>query len=154
MRLNHDYVRDILLFIESELDYQGHTKTPTYHTEISDGELINHDKFKKHDKQELIYSLELLLKERYIECAEDPYFVDGNLMTARIIGLTWIGHELLDNVRNDTVWNSVKQKASKFGGFSLLTLSNTAKMLASALMSDPNAIQNFLSGIDKVKNII
>ena len=70
--------------------------------------------------QELVYALELLLKEHFIECADKPYFVDGNLMTARIIGLTWSGHELLDNVRNDTVWSAVKQKAKKFGGFHYL----------------------------------
>ena len=119
MRLNHDYVRNILLFIEEELDYQN-TKTPTYHNEISDSDLITNAKFSKCEKQELVYALELLLKEHFIECADKPYFVDGNLMTARIIGLTWSGHKLLDNVRNDTVWSAVKQKAKKFGGFHYL----------------------------------
>lgn len=74
-------------------------------------------------------------------------------MTARIIGLTWSGHELLDNVRNDTVWNAVKQKAKKFGGFSLSALANSAKAISIALMSDPNAINNFLSGIDNISKI-
>jgi hypothetical protein len=152
MKLNHDYVRNILMFIEEELDYQN-TKIPTYHQEISDGELVANAKFSKYNKQELVYALELLLKEHFIECANSPYFVDGNLMTARIIGLTWSGHELLDNVRNDTVWNAVKQKAKKFGGFSLSALANSAKAISIALMSDPNAINNFLSGIDNISKI-
>lgn len=152
MRLNHDYVRSILIFIEKELDYQN-TKIPTYHREISDGDLVTNAKFSKYDKQELVYAFELLLKEHFIECADNPYFVDGNLMTARIIGLTWKGHELLDNVRNDTVWNAVKKKAGKFSGFSLSALANSAKAISIALMSDPNVINNFLGGIDNINKM-
>lgn len=152
MRLNHDYVRDILLFIEEELDYKD-TKTPTYHNEISDSDLINNIKFSKYDKQELTYALELLFKEHFIECADKPYFVYGNLMTARIIGLTWSGHELLDSIRNNTVWNAVKQKAKKYSGLSLSALANSAKTISVALMNDPNAINNFLNGIDNISKM-
>lgn len=60
MKLNHDYVRSILMFIEEELDYQN-TKIPTYHQEISDGDLVANAKFSKYNKQELVYALELLL---------------------------------------------------------------------------------------------
>lgn len=152
MRLNHDYVRNILLVIEEELDYQN-TKAPKYHNEISDSDLISNVKFSTYNKQELVYALELLLKEYFIECADKPYFVDGNLMTARIIGLTWSGHELLDNIRNDTIWNVVKQKAKKFSGVSLLALANSAKSIAIALMNDPNAINNFWEGAENISKI-
>lgn len=74
-------------------------------------------------------------------------------MTARIIGLTWRGHELLDNIRDKTVWNAVKKKAGKFGGFSLSVLANSAKTISIALMSDPNAINNFLNGIDNINKM-
>lgn len=150
MKLNHDYVRDILLFIEEELDYQCNTKTPTYHNEITDGQLLANKKFERYNKQELTYALEQLVKEHYIDCASEPYFVNGNLMTARIIGLTWCGHELLDNVRNNNIWNSVKKNAAKFGSFSLSTLAISAKMLTTALMTEPNAIQNLNQGINNI----
>lgn len=61
MRLNHDYVRNILLFIEKELDYKD-DRIPTYHNEISDSDLISNIKFSKYDQQEIVYALELLLK--------------------------------------------------------------------------------------------
>lgn len=145
MRLNHDYVRDILLFIESELEYENKK-----HKELMFGKLLVHDNFAKCDKDELLYALELLIQEEYINCARAPYFVRGNLMSADIIGLTWKGHELLDNVRNDTVWNAVKQKSMKFGKFSLTTLTMCAKELTFKLMDDPNAIQNFNQGIENI----
>lgn len=145
MRLNHDYVRDILLFIESELEYENNQ-----HKELMFGKLLTHDNFTKYDKDELTYALELLIQEEYINCAKVPYFYKGNLMSADIIGLTWKGHELLDNVRNDTVWNAVKQKSMKFGKFSLTTLAMCAKELTFKLMDDPNAIQNFNQGIENI----
>ena len=148
MRLNHDYVRDILLFIESELEYENNQ-----HKELMFGKLLVHDNFTKCDKDELLYALELLIQEEYINCARAPYFVRGNLMSADIIGLTWKGHELLDNVRNDTVWNAVKQKSMKFGKFSLTTLAMCAKELTFKLMDDPNAIQNFNQGIENIGKI-
>ena len=85
MRLNHDYVRNILLFIE-ELNYQN-TETQTYHNEISDSDLVSTVKFSTYNKQELVYVLELLLKEHFIEYTDKTYFVNGNLMTTKIIRL-------------------------------------------------------------------
>lgn len=152
MRLNADYVRDILLYIEKNLDYKD-SSNPNYHNELLFGKLIADNVFSKHNKEELTYALELLIKERFIECAKEPYFVRGNLMSADIIGLTWSGHELLDNIRDNTVWNAVKKKAAKFGGLSISALFNGAKFLGSTLMTDPNAIQNFLDGVNNIGNM-
>lgn len=33
----------------------------------------------------------------------------GKPVAGEIIRLTWAGHEFLDNARNDTVWNKVKE---------------------------------------------
>lgn len=154
MRLNADYVREILLFIEKELDYEDYdSETPYKHKEIADGQLVCNSYFDSYDKQELSYALELLIKEDYIELAGAPTMHNGNILFARIIGLKWRGHELLNNIRNDTVWNAVKKKASKFGGFSISTLFSGAKFLTSALMKNPNAIQDFLQGIDNIEKM-
>lgn len=72
---------------------------------------------------------------------------------ARIIGLTWKGHELLDSIRDNTVWNAVKKKAVKYSGLSISALSNGTKIPGSALMNNPNAIQNFLDGVNNIGNM-
>ena len=103
MKLNADYVRDILLFIEKELDYEdAESNTPHIHKEITDGQLVYNKHFDKYNKQELSYALELLIKEGFIDLAAKPNIHNGNINIARIIGLTWQGHELLDNIRNNT----------------------------------------------------
>ena len=154
MKLNADYVRDILLFIEKELDYEyTDSNTPSKHKEISDGKLACDKCFDNYDKQELTYALELLIKEGFIDLATRPNMYDGNINHARIIGLTWQGHELLDNIRNNTVWNAVKKKAAKFGGLSISALFSGAKFLGCKLMEDQNAIQNFLQGVDNISKM-
>lgn len=150
MRLNHDYVRSILLFIEQETSYKGNTQIPVFHNEIRHTVILKSKDFEDYDQQELAYALELLIKEGFIECSRQPHFNNGNLNLANIIGLTWKGHELLDNIRDNTIWTAVKQKASKIGGFSLTILASTAKDVANALMSDSNAIQNFMQGIENI----
>jgi hypothetical protein len=151
MKLNHDYIRDILLFIEKELDYKNNSGFT--HKEITNGQLVYNESFSKHDKDELNYALEQLIKSGYIDLASNPNIHRGNINIADIIGLTWAGHELLDNIRNDTVWNAVKKKASKFENFSISTLAASAKILTTSLMSDSNAIQNFLDGIDNISKM-
>lgn len=153
MKLNPDYVRDILLYIEETLDYNTETVTPQ-HNELWYGKILDEERFKEHNKQQLLYALEILLKENFIECATPPVFNNGNIRNAIIVGLTYSGHDLLDNVRNNTVWNAVKQKAKKIGGISLNTLAKSAGMVTTALMSDPNAIQNLLKGVDNIKGIL
>lgn len=154
MKLNADYVRDILLFIEKELDYEyTDSNTPSKHKEISDGKLVCDKCFDNYDKQELTYALELLIKEGFIDLATRPNMYDGNINHARIIGLTQQGHELLDNIRDNTVWNAVKKKAAKFGGLSISALFTGAKFLGCKLMEDPNAIQNFLQGVDNISKM-
>ena len=151
MRLNADYVRDILLYIENNLGYDEYSNT---HKEIHHGKLLRDDYFENYDKQELTYALELLIKSGFIELAATPNIHEGNINSARIIGLTWNGHELLDNIRDNTVWNAVKKKATKYGGLSISALFSGAKALGSALLTDQNAMQNFLDGVNNIGNML
>ena len=144
MRLNHDYIRNILLFIEENLNY----KTPSF------AEVLSDEYFVDYNQEELLYAMELLIREKYIQCTKEPYFVNGSLMSADIVGLTWNGYQFLDNVRNDTVWNAVKEKAKQYGQFSIKTLASAAGSLSVALMNDTNAIQNFLQGVGNIVKII
>ncbi|MEW2914294.1 DUF2513 domain-containing protein [Leisingera sp. JC11] len=41
-------------------------------------------------------------------------------------GLTWSGHELLDNIRREDVWAAVQERHRQLGGFSMEILSGLA----------------------------
>lgn len=152
MKLNPDYVRDILLYIEENVDYNTET-IPPKHNELRFSKIYEDKYFKNHEKQQLTEALNTMIEEGFIECAEPPRFIRKNLVTANITGLTYKGHDLLNNVRNNTVWNAVKQKAKKIGGVSLNALASSAGMVTTSLMSDPNAIQNLLNGVDNIKGM-
>ncbi|MEX0301117.1 MAG: DUF2513 domain-containing protein [Leisingera sp.] len=47
-------------------------------------------------------------------------------------GLTWSGHELLDNIRPDDVWAALHERHRMLGGFSMEILSDMAKELMRA----------------------
>lgn len=155
MKLNADYVREILLFVEKELVYDDNNSPfPHTHKQISNIQLISDPYFISYNKSELSYALEQLIKEGYIELAGVPNKFNNNINMAKIIGLTWRGHELLDNIRDNTIWGAVKKKAAHFGGLSISSLFSAAKFLGCELMSNPNAIQNFLQGIDNISKLI
>jgi len=42
-------------------------------------------------------------------------------------GLTWGGHEFLDNIRAQDVWDQAKEQAANLGGFSMELLGDLAK---------------------------
>ncbi|KIC38281.1 hypothetical protein RA26_04775 [Leisingera sp. ANG-M7] len=42
-------------------------------------------------------------------------------------GLTWSGHELLDNIRRDDIWEAVRERHRQLGGFSMEIFSELAK---------------------------
>jgi hypothetical protein len=53
--------------------------------------------------EEMAYHLDLLLDAGFINARPEDLIVNG---------LTWKGHEFLDNIRNDTFWNKAKHHFS------------------------------------------
>ena len=144
MKLNHDCVRDILLFIEENLKY---------HEEINQSTLVKSSYFTKYNNSEVLYALELMVDEGFITCRKTASNAMGKVSYIIITGLTWSGHELLDNIRNDTVWNAVKEKSKKVGKVSIKAMASAAATLATAMLTDPNAVQNFIDGVQNAPHV-
>lgn len=150
MTLNPDAIRSILMFIQDNLDYiDKDSDCPGEHKEMTHVQIVTDEFFSKYNNQEISYALELLIKEGYISCIGNPFY-DGNknLQFARINGLEWRGHELLNDIHNDTIWESTKKRASKVGRISLSALACGARALTTAWMTDPNAFDNLMQGVN------
>lgn len=119
MRLDHDCVRGVLLAIESELSpydrviYQRLSKSE--HLQGLSGEHAR-------------YAFRVLWKAGYIDG------VSGYDDEVSIHGLTWEGHQLLDNLRDETVWSKVKAKTSFLSSVSVDILAATASGVITDLM--------------------
>lgn len=121
MKLNPDCVRDILLKIEELPDVK--------HFWRFEKETIP-DLFPQYSIDEIIYHLRqcelngFLLNPSH-NMQYDYYIVQD---------LTPIGHEFLNNIRENTVWNGVKEVAIKIGANSLSSFVQIATATISQLI--------------------
>jgi Hypothetical protein (DUF2513) len=101
-----DLVRELMLKIEDDPQLDGRR-----FKELSvDGRA----------QEEVVYVLTLLVKYG---------FATGNtgMEDVLVSGLTWEGHELLDNIRDPGVWEKTKEKAKPLLSVSLAILAELAK---------------------------
>lgn len=116
MRLNHECVRQIMLLIESDI---------SYNQSLGKEELLEHPKLQSFTEDEILYAVLRLDEAEFIKCDILP----GNnspIYHLSLNGLTWSGHEFLDNIRDNKVWAFVKQTASKTASASLPILAQLA----------------------------
>lgn len=97
MQLNHDCIRDVLLYLESNT---------TSISDLTPATAIANKLSDSYKQDVIFYTIHQLNYAKYISSLQsggannNPIFV-GNL--------TWIGHEYLDNIRDKTAWEKLKE---------------------------------------------
>ena len=107
MKRNLDLVRDILLFVGEK------SETVDFFSVQIHG----------YSERELNYHVYLLMEEKFITGAGPTV----RHATVAISGLTWKGHEYLDTVRSDNVWNKTKELVKPLGSASVDVVAQIAK---------------------------
>lgn len=98
---NWTIIRTILLALES-------ASTPNT--------VINANNLPPFPEQEVAYNIRLLSEAGYINAnIRESCRGDGIINTALARSLTNAGHELLDTIRNDSVWRKVQDKFKSSG---------------------------------------
>ena len=100
MKRNMDLIRQILLAIEVE---------PTTQHEF---------KMEGVDDLELWYNVDLLVQANLIRGVEVRWAADGAGPYAHskgLVALTWDGHEFLEAIRSESVWQKAHEKANASG---------------------------------------
>ncbi|AXU11141.1 DUF2513 domain-containing protein [Parvimonas micra] len=119
MKLNQDCIRDILLYLESNL------KLDKY---MMHKELINN--LTDYSKEDIEYSLLKLDEADFV----DMHIVSADNITfysCVIYDITIQGHNFLDSIRPQSVWEKVKNKSSKLGVSGLNSIFQISTMLIS-----------------------
>lgn len=106
MRLNYDCVRDILLYIEDNTDYENDY--------VSSDELLTNLSY---DKNTLFYHLDMISQA---ELVNDVFYAEDE--PQEVSRLSWEGHQYLDNIRDNGIWKIVKEKTNCVGSLSLKLL--------------------------------
>ena len=152
MKLNYDCIRKILLYVEANSGYEPNT---TIYKIIQPREISKALRGDDFNDEEITYAIQLLFEEGYFNIDRKPVYGPNNtLFNIDITSLSWSGNELLNNIRNDTAWNAVKERCKKVGVGSVKAISTITGALGTAMLTDPNALQNFIDGTKNILNII
>ena len=111
MKLNNDCIREILLFIEDNTDFEN---------SFIDVDIIS-EKLNTYDTNTLYYHIQMIdqadLVDRVCWADSRPYAISN---------LSWNGHQYLSNIRDDKVWKMMKDYTSKLSSVSLQFLISIA----------------------------
>ena len=103
MKINYDCVRALLLCLENELQFDDEFRYLE----------LKFDKVCKlipdYIPQDIAYSTLMLLEADLIIPGDNKF--NGAIYT----GITFEGHQYLDSIRSDKVWNKIKKKLSTEG---------------------------------------
>ncbi len=119
MELKHDLVRDILLYIEENFG-------------CNDLRLASSIKIEGFSTPEVLYTCRRLLEAGYIVGKTMSY---DSVPDTSISGLTWNGHEYLDNIRDNGIWKKTKDIAAKVGSVSLSAMGEIASQVVASVIA-------------------
>lgn len=147
MKLNPDCVRDVLLYLESHLEYINRNDYALEHNEITFN-TIAEDLSQKHDyeKSSVNYAIEKLLEVGFITSNTQSRGRNNAIIYAPISDITWNGHQFLNNIRQQSIWDATKSGAKKIGATSISALSMIAMEIIKTIVTKPEVINSIISG--------
>lgn len=116
MRLNPDCMRDVLLVAEEHVPLNG---------SLSMGNLLS--LLPSYSKDELTYTCLKLNEGNLLNILKMDS--DNGTSVANISDITYEGHQFLENIRNQSTWETVKQKLSLLGSSSVPVIMSVASQL-------------------------
>ena len=126
MKLNKECIRDVLLYDEEHCIFEDNKLGKHRLHEVSFHELCNAENLSQYTADDIRYTLSKLFEGRYIQGYVIPKDAYVTFSIANVVGLTLRGHDLLDNIRPEPVWDKTKGVLQKVGDFSLGIMSQVA----------------------------
>lgn len=139
MRLIPEAIRDVLLFIEQNLQLKDNGSAGFESNIITQNELASElAPSKYYSESDIIYTVQQLVEHKFL-VAKVATGKNGRWIYCEIKDITWEGHEFLNSVRSDTVWIKTKEHAQKIGVNALKELVYIANKITRELIE--NSIQ-------------
>lgn len=123
MRLNPDCIRDILLYVEENTGYMRYIPVSR---SIHNFDIVLENNY---EPDEILYHIDLCEEYGYIHTDS------GTIATFYIERLSVLGHEFLENIRQESNWNQTKSLAKQAGSISLNVISNIASNVISSVVT-------------------
>ena len=120
MKLNYDCIRDVLLYLEENLELNNSIYLENIKLDYS--------------SDDIYYSVQKLEEISYINARIIK--ADGvAILDAIIFDITFYGHEFLNTIRPKTVWEKTKDISGKLGTKSISAITQIASQIAAQLIS-------------------
>lgn len=120
MKLKKECVRDVLKYLENNLQYNS--------------SIFAHEiKLQKYSSEDILYTCEKLYEAGFLNIKIQKYISD-EVPLIMILSITYEGHQFLDNIRDDGVWKHTKNILSKFSSVSLTLVSKIAAEVITQLI--------------------
>ncbi|WP_432226906.1 DUF2513 domain-containing protein [Limosilactobacillus fermentum] len=130
MKLKHDCVRYVLLTLEAQgLDM--------LHSGVELSQLLPEMVNSRYSEDDITYTLLQLLDGKYINADYQKYALGFSLI---VFDITWSGHELLDSIRDDEVWNQTKKVTSSIKSVSIGVLKNVATAVLTGIIKQKTGL--------------
>lgn len=130
MKLNHDCIRDIMIYIENNCIYEDDSRgNRSIHSRVF-YEIIHDEKLSsRYTEDEIRYVVAQLYFEDMVIATMTPETL--NFRQFDVDSLSFKGHEFLDNIKDDTIWKKTKKfVGERLNSASLAIIGNVAGKLA------------------------
>jgi hypothetical protein len=121
MRLSPDCVRDILLYLEDNLELSSELEFLSVSAKTISESL-------PYSLPEIVNTLILLHEAGFLQVSVDR--AGDKIVIFDVVRLTYAGHQFLESVRPKTTWEKVVGACTKFGSFSLDFVMQVATQVA------------------------
>ncbi len=115
MKLSHDCIRDLMLYLEQNLSYNDELE-------------INNLQLKDYSIDEIMYTTEKLSEADFLIC-DNSIEIDDEYPIMLVNSITYKGHQFLDSIRDDKIWKNTKKTISKLASASLPIIQEVASSL-------------------------
>lgn len=130
MKLNHDCIRDVMIYIENNCVYEDDSRgNRSIHSRVF-YEITHDEKLSsRYTEDEIRYVVAQLYFEDMVIARMTPETL--NFMRFEVDSLSFKGHEFLDNIKDDTIWKKTKKfVGERLNSASLAIIGNVAGKLA------------------------
>lgn len=130
MKLNHDCIRDVMIYIENNCIYEDDSRgNRSIHSRVF-YEIIHDEKLSsRYTEDEIRYVVAQLYFEDMVIAIMTPETL--NFRQFDVDSLSFKGHEFLDNIKDDTIWKKTKKfVGERLNSASLAIIGNVAGKLA------------------------
>lgn len=105
MKLNYDCVRNLLLALEEYILYTD-TENGCATESVRLNKLAQNSNLQEYKIEEIVYTSEKLEEAGFIEC--DIADACGGIIDIVYYSVTFCGHQYLDTIRSQPIWDGVK----------------------------------------------